>query len=140
MQIFDCFPSPYIKAADLQGQEVSVVVDTIKMEEVGHPKESRPVCYFAGHTKGMVLNVTNSGTIVSMYGENTAEWNGRPITLFPTTTEFGGRTVPCIRVRPAPPQMPQSVAVQTPVQLPQPPAETAPQDPTPQATIGGPKF
>lgn len=117
MQIFDCFPSPYIKAADLQGKDVPVVIDTVTIEDVGHPKERLPVVYFSGHDKGMVLNVTNSGTISSLYGENTAEWKGRPITLFPTTTEFSGRTVPCLRIRPVAPQSPQATVVQpTPVE------------------------
>ena len=108
MDINAAFPSKWIKASDLQGQDVVVTMGHVQVEEVGDDK--KPVLYFAGKEKGMVLNKTNANTIGALYGDETAAWQGNRITLFPTQTDFGGEQKPCIRVRitapaaePAPP-------------------------------------
>ena len=48
-------------------------------------------------------NRTNARTIAELYGPETNDWRGRHITLFPTTTDFRGASVDCIRVRPEAP-------------------------------------
>lgn len=93
------FPSKYVAAADLMGQDVSVTIAKIITEEVGQTKDVRPILFFSGHQKGMVLNATNAKRIVRMYGEDTDGWIGKTITLYESETEFQGDTVPCIRVR-----------------------------------------
>jgi hypothetical protein len=47
----------------------------------------------------LALNKTNAKTIAQLYGNNPGKWAGKLITLYPTTTEVGGRTEDCIRVR-----------------------------------------
>lgn len=47
----------------------------------------------------LLLNKTNAKTIARLYGNNPAAWTGKMITLYPTTTEVGGNTEDCIRVR-----------------------------------------
>lgn len=92
------FPSKYVAAADLLGQQVAVQIVKVVTEEVGQTKDVRPVLYFSGYQKGMVLNVTNAKRIVRMYGEDSEGWIGKTITLYESETEFAGETVPCIRV------------------------------------------
>ena len=99
MQISAAFPSDYLKAGDLNGQDAEVVIAGIQMKDVGD--DHKPVLSFQGKDQGLVLNKTNANNITSIYGDNTDNWMGKPIVLFPTTTDFGGKTVPCIRVRPA---------------------------------------
>lgn len=48
----------------------------------------------------LALNKTNAKTIAQLYGTNPHLWAGRTITLYPTTTDVGGKTEECIRVRP----------------------------------------
>jgi hypothetical protein len=48
----------------------------------------------------LLLNKTNAKTIAQMYGNNPAQWVGKLITLFPSTTSVGGEEKDCIRVRP----------------------------------------
>lgn len=93
------FPSNYVAAADLQGRDVTVTIAAIKLEKVGTDQEERPVLYFQGMTKGMVMNRTNGKRISKLYGPETNEWVGKPIILYESETDFGGETVPCIRVR-----------------------------------------
>jgi hypothetical protein len=47
----------------------------------------------------MVMNKTNAKLIASHYGDDTDNWTGKEITLYPTTCQAFGETVPCIRVR-----------------------------------------
>lgn len=48
----------------------------------------------------LLLNKTNAKTIAQLYGKRPADWVGKWIQLYPTTTEVGGETRDCIRVRP----------------------------------------
>jgi hypothetical protein len=97
------FPSTHLKAADLGGKTVTVTIREVKAEEIGRDKETKPVLYFVGKEKGVVLNKTNARKIVSLTGTaNTEEWAGFRIAIFPTTVEFSGDMVEAIRVKAAP--------------------------------------
>lgn len=94
------FPSRYLKVGDLDGREVTVTIKGVKMENVGQTKELRPVIYFKGTNKGMVLNVTNSKRIAKITNSSdTDDWSGHKIILYPSETEFQGETVECLRVK-----------------------------------------
>lgn len=100
MNINQAFPSKYIKASDLRDQTVTVKIADVKIEEVGQNKETKPVAYFEGKQKGMVLNKTNSRKIASLAGSpETEDWVGVEIAIYPTETEFGGESVECIRIK-----------------------------------------
>ena len=102
MNINSAFPSKYIKAGDLNGSAVVVTVHDVKMEQVGRDQDSKPVVYFEGKTKGLVLNRINSKKIADIAGSSdTEDWPGTQIAIFPTTTDFGGEEVECIRVKAA---------------------------------------
>lgn len=85
----------FLKASDLRGR-VSVQIARLAIEDFGG--ESKPVVYFVGKEKGLVLNKTNGNTIAAICGDETDSWPGNNIVLFPTTTDFQGSRVPCIRV------------------------------------------
>ena len=97
------FPSNFIAAPDLMGNDATVAVESVKIEELqmaGGKTESKPVVRFVGKKKALVLNKTNAKTVAGLCGTQTDEWPGKRITLFPTTTKFGRETVDCLRVRP----------------------------------------
>lgn len=112
MQIDSAYPSNYLKAADLNGQNVKVTISHISMEDVGG--DPKPVLYFQGKEKGMVLNKTNANNIKEGYGGETDNWSGKEVVLFEAMVDFQGKTVPSIRIR-----------------LPQP-KDNAPQQPAPE--------
>ena len=130
MDIRNAFPSKYVTAGDLQGQEVPVTCDRVCLETVQSDSgrsDELPVLYFQGMGKGLVLNKTNANVIASLYGNETERWQGQPITLYATETEFAGRVVPCVRVRSVPPSIPQASPVvpqSAPVAPPEPVAPT----------------
>ncbi len=109
MKISAAFPSNYIKASDLNGKPWDMKIRAVAMEDLGqgNDKESKPVLYFDSAQKGLVLNKTNANTIVNSYGDDTGNWTGKDIQVFPTTTEFKGETVDAIRVRVVPEAQPE---------------------------------
>lgn len=107
MRISDAFPSNYIRAADLQDRNVTVIIDRVELEEVGDGH--KPVLYFQGKEKGFVLNKTNGNNIASAYGDDTDSWIGGELVLFPTMVDFQGRSVAAIRVK-VPPRRPGNTA------------------------------
>lgn len=98
MDINAAFPTKYLAASDLMGHEVACTMSDVRYE-IMPDDEQKPVLYFQGKQKGLVLNKTNANVIAEQHGHETDEWNGKQIVLFPTQTDFGGRTVPCIRVK-----------------------------------------
>ena len=100
MNIDSAFPSAYLKASDLGSAAPVVTIDRVEVEPVGRDREMKPILYFKGKEKGVVLNKTNSNMIATLTGSrDTDDWAGCQIRIYATTTEFGGETVECIRIK-----------------------------------------
>jgi len=101
MKMADIFPSDYLKAADLQGQQPRVTIDRVEMETLGQGKEaqSKPVIYFTGKDKGLVANKTNMNAIAAVFGDETDDWAGAEIVLYEAMVDFQGKVSPAIRVK-----------------------------------------
>lgn len=97
MKVSEAFPSKYLSAADLQGGNARVTMANVEIETLGD--DSKPVLYFQGKQKGLVLNKTNSKTIAESYGDEMNDWRGQEIILFPIMTDYQGKSVEAIRVR-----------------------------------------
>lgn len=97
MKIGSAFPSNFIKCEDLQGRPVQVKMNYVKFEDIGG--DNKPVLYFIGKEKGMVLNKTNANMIAELYGDETDGWSNQTVELYPTKTDFQGKRVDAIRVR-----------------------------------------
>ena len=108
MKLNEFFSGSYLKAADLKGKKVPVEIDKVVVETIEQDGEQKEklVVYFAGKKQGLVLNKTNAGTIAEVVGsDDTDHWTSIKIKLYPTTTEFAGKEVECIRVeKPLPPE------------------------------------
>ena len=100
MKINQAFPSKYVAAVDMGGLARVLTISQITMETIGQDgHDTKPVLYFQGAQKGMVLNKTNANVITILYGEETDNWIGKQIELYPTQTDFRGEIVDCIRCR-----------------------------------------
>lgn len=103
--------SEYIGAWDLPEKGVVVVIAGVKSGELtgtGGKKARKPIVSFRGKQKGMAFNKTNCRIVAGMYGNNTRDWVGKAIAIYPTQTSFGNATVDCIRVKPMVPQAPNN--------------------------------
>ena len=91
-------------AHDLDGRDVTITIERVVGGEVrgeNNKKNKKPIAHIKGKTKKLALNVTNCKAIEALIGTpDPAEWSGARITIFPTTTDMGGKVVDCIRVRP----------------------------------------
>lgn len=98
----------YLFAFDLKGKDCTVTIDKVTAGTLvnGTKKTRKPLVFFKESKEGKPLgmNATNCKTVAALYGTDTDAWIGKRITLYPTTTSFGGETVECIRVRPAVPK------------------------------------
>lgn len=97
MKVSEAFPSKWLSAADLNDQNVRVTMKHVEIEKIGD--DTKPVLYFKGKTKGLVLNKTNSNSIAAAYGDEMDDWSGSELILFPVMTDYQGKQVEAIRVR-----------------------------------------
>jgi hypothetical protein len=97
----EVFPSRYLKEADLGGKPLEVEVERAPQEELGSgdDKDEKTVLYFRGMSKVLPLNITNWDSVADIAGDDTVDWPGAHLELYPTTTQLKGKTVPCIRIR-----------------------------------------
>jgi len=105
----------------LQGHAIRAVIEAVQVEDVKNEDglEKKLVAHFVGKEKTLILNRTNCETLEQIIGvDDYGAWAGHTIVLFPTTTKFGTKTVPCLRIRavqaaaappPPPPPSPQTV-------------------------------
>lgn len=94
--------SSSLSAAHLNGNDLTVTItggEIREFEESNGTKRRRVVLHLEGQPS-LVLNKTNAVQIATTLGtpELTA-WKGRRITLYQSNTTYGGRSVPCVRVR-----------------------------------------
>lgn len=98
------YDSQFLHEYDLTKDEVTVEIASVEVGELvaqGGRKSKKPLVKFKGAEKGLALNKTNGKAIAQMYGTDTADWIGKKVTLFRSTTEMAGETVRCIRVKKA---------------------------------------
>jgi hypothetical protein len=98
MHFNQLFPSKYVSAADLASGSVVLRIAGVRQEQM-NDGEVKPVVAFHGG-KPMVLNRTNGEVLHHLYGSDVAKWLDQPIELYATTTQFGFKTVECVRLRP----------------------------------------
>lgn len=101
---------PYLKAAHLPpGKAVPATVERIEFQTV-HPRpgmeEIKPVMYFAGKTKGLILTSTNQRYLRATYGDDITASYGKPVTLRAITKRVAGRDVDTILLGPPTAQPP----------------------------------
>ena len=97
MRVAQAFPSNFLKVDDLQNRRVQVTIANVAIEEVGD--SNKPVVYFKGKDKGLVLNKTNAAMIEEIAKTDEMDnWTGAQIVLYPARVDFQGKRVPAIRV------------------------------------------
>ena len=109
MKISEIFVDKYLKAPDIGSRTVVWKIDNLEMADMSDG-EKKPIVYFDGKPKGLVLNKTNANVIADEFGDDTTTWLGKELELFTTPVTFQGQTRPAIRVRiPSPPEFADDV-------------------------------
>jgi len=98
----EAFPSKYLKHEDLGGEPMTVTIKSAAFETMkgldGEDKQKVVLQFNLG--KPFVLNMTNYDAVADALGtDETDNWIGGKVELYPTTTPMGGKIVDCIRIR-----------------------------------------
>ncbi len=119
MKVNDLFRSKKsLAAADLGGKAVRVTIESVEVQKFDEGE--KPVLHFVGKDKTMVLNKTNALRIIEAVGDDESDnWVGWSIVLYPTKVDYAGKRVDAIRIddRPGatkPPAQPVRRAVAPP--------------------------
>jgi hypothetical protein len=98
----EMFRSKYLKASDLDGTPRTVTIEAAPTETLKNDRgeETKTVLYFKGVRQALPLNLTNWDSVADVTGQDDSDdWPGHKVELYPTTTEMRGKTVDCIRIR-----------------------------------------
>jgi hypothetical protein len=99
------FKGRFISGAEFNGRVPTFTVKVVQIEKLegddGKAKD-KGIVWFDDTDRGWVLCKTNAMCLAAMFGNDTAGWIGKRVTLFATDVKVGGETVPGIRVRGSP--------------------------------------
>ena len=89
MQRDEVFPSKYLKCADLNGKPVVVSIASAPLEPLKSADgktQNKTVLYFLNAKKTLPLNLTNWDAVAEICGDDTEDWPGNKIELYPAKT------------------------------------------------------
>jgi hypothetical protein len=102
MKTGEVFPSKYVKAEDLS-HDIEVAIERVALEDFEDPQtkkqSKKPVAYFEGKRKGLILNKTNWGLIARQFGDESDAWTGKTVTLTAVDVEAFGDIVSAVRIK-----------------------------------------
>ncbi len=106
MKLKEMFPRRYATGDDLQGKAVTLTILRVAEEKMrpnpGSPPVDRWVLYFDKAKKGVILSRTLAYNVAEALGsEDTNEWIGKAITLYPEPMNVAGKKRTAIRARKA---------------------------------------
>ncbi len=102
MKLKDMFPRRYATGDDLQGKAVTLTIIRLAEEKM-HPNPASPpvnrwVLYFDKARKGVILSRTLAYNVAEALGsEDSDEWIGKRITLYPEPITVAGKKRTAIR-------------------------------------------
>lgn len=122
----NAFPSKYMKVSDLNGKAIVVTISGVEFETV--VTDNKLVARFnEGGVKPVVLNKTNCEAVAGIAGsDDYLDWSGHKVEIFPSSTEYQGKRVPCIRIRAPRQPKPARQAAPPPTPPRRPSAKAAP--------------
>lgn len=96
MKKSDALPTEHISGNEIGNHRLTLTVSHIAMKKLGDGTE-KPVMYFVGKDRGMVINSGNWDAMANVYGDESSNWHSKPIELFavPTQTPAGVPTLGC---------------------------------------------
>lgn len=91
MKVSDALDANFIYAGDLDGREVTLIMERVADKGTVKRADGRmvdkEVAYFEKTKRGLILNTTNLRRLQLTHGNDMAKWPGKKVTLYPTTTE-----------------------------------------------------
>jgi hypothetical protein len=108
MKLSDMFPSRFIRGVDLNGCSITVTISHVQLEKMRPSPQSPELEKIVLYTvegkngKGIVMSKTLATQIAQAVGkEETDEWVGKQVTLYPEPVTVAGVQRVAIRARSA---------------------------------------
>jgi hypothetical protein len=98
----EVFRTRFLTAADLNGKPITLTIERAPIETLKNKngEDTKTVLYFRGTKKALPLNRINWDAVAEITGEDDSDnWPGYRIEVYPTTTQFGADVVDCLRIR-----------------------------------------
>ena len=103
MKISEIYPKKYANGEDLKGKPFTFTVSRVEFEALhpqpGAPAINKPVLYFAETSKGIILGPTLARQAAAILGDDTDQWPGKRITIYPEKMTVAGQLRTAIRAR-----------------------------------------
>lgn len=122
-KISEEFTSGYMTFEDLEGQDLVLTITTaeiVKFKEKDGYEKKKILLKFKERKEAMILNLTNRETLVDLYGDDTEDWEGKRITVYPTKVLFEGKKVGCVRIKDEVPKSGRAAEDKKPARKPAP--------------------
>ena len=103
MRKTEAYPPKYFRASDHDDNwTLTVEIEMARMEKLDSDggQTEKLVVYFRKQRSGLVVGSVVFDQLVAATGQDDSDdWKGCTVELYRTTTQFGPKIVPCIRVR-----------------------------------------
>ena len=97
MKLNEIYSGKFLKCEDLGGRRRTVTILGVKPEKFD--EGNKLVVSFLNQDKAMVCNKTNANKIAEVLGtDETDDWVGKKIVLYPAQVDFAGKMSAAIRV------------------------------------------
>ena len=85
-----------------EGEDLVVTIACVNNREIVGAQGKKEILTVATlvNEKPMILNATNCKALAKLYGKHIEDWANQSMTLFASTTKFGGEMVECLRIKP----------------------------------------
>lgn len=94
--------SEFMKASDIPpGKQYQLIIsgcEEVDFAQQGESPKIKPVLAFQNAEKKLALNKTNGMAIAHVLGNDMNAWIGKPVNVYSTKVDFGGKMVDAIRV------------------------------------------
>lgn len=95
-KVSQVYASPWLRAEDLQGKTVKVTISAATVEKLPQSdgtQAEKIVVSFLGAKRKLILNKTQAAALVTIAGDETADWPGAMVFLAPQPTNNGKLTI-----------------------------------------------
>ncbi len=96
-KVSEMFPTKWLSAAEVGGKVFKLVISSYGKET--YDDGDKMTINFQGAQKGMVLNHTNRGTLVWLFGDEADAWIGQTVELFTEPVNFKGKISAGLKLR-----------------------------------------
>ena len=115
MNISQLYPRRFANGNDIGAATPTLPICKVTMEQVGPVR--KPVIWFLGARKGIILHATLARQIAAIHGDDTDQWHGKRVTIHTVPVKRPDGT-PALSIRARAEDAPEAPALPDPVRGP----------------------